>query len=1070
MHVQTNIKKSFLNRLFYRSARAIKSMPIVASRAIGRLCRGGTVAAALWVGAAPVVLAIQSATPAHAQSTSPPIENLPADELVARFNTDAEVQAGNARVVSVCDEAAGFIRVSILLNQNDALRASILSSTPCDATGSGGDTGNNDDDGDDDTGDDDNTPPVDPPTTVTDFDASGQSIAQLQAAVAPGEVTSVECLLNPFNPNAEFNLTVLFFIEALNQLVSRGFTDIGCTAPGGDGDTGNDDEDAGDDTGEDAAPQAGTSGADAQAQAGNTFTATNPSTFTGDVFGEFNILDNPLGGIDPFDPVGQPQVGNDPQDDQPARQPAGVPASPPIGSGNPPPQQDNPPQVIPQQPVQAGNNEEECDKCRQELAVLEQQLKEAEDNLAEIVRQEILKRLAEDKKEEENRNRPSPAEDNEPEEEANNKLIDPNENKDVRALEEGARQAGLREGDILEAFENAEDNARRDQRDFDERAEADREKQRAAAEAELKKLQADLAKIDAERAQAQAAVDKIIGDIKETTSQDPEVDAAAKKGIQEIERGADREGVQGTTVAGATGVSAGLGVAAGGTVILFDVLTALETGATLAQATGSAIALAGGAGGALAFVATAGAIFGALVFTVVIATDLVIGGGTFFENESQARARLFREVSDQLKGLAEARSAVAAIDKKREPVAAALREVIARIEALNDPGTKPVFDLQKETERRLREQLEQRKESFEANRQGREATERVDALLKQIADKRGEIARLCAGQASLPYDGGAAATTRIAGGNQVNQSSGHVRTASTTNRSMGNRPTGANVAVTSYGLTGGFDLRRWRREHGLALAGNGEDGLLADPRFNLFFSTAINFGDNRDQDSDSYSISGGFSYLITPQVNLGVAARYADTDINSATASFDAETWGISLFAQSQWAVGTGKINIDGIVAYSQTDLEAVFNNAGVITTANPETSAFSGQFKASTAFDLGGYNVSPFVSLSYAETRQEAFLLSDAQLAPGAFNDDIIFSAGSSIAKTIFWEEKGLTFSPNAGVGLFGNDSVGFSVNAGLGIKSQSGVKVGLGAAYADGGNGIDNFTFTGKLTIPLN
>lgn len=302
------------------------------------------------------------------------------------------------------------------------------------------------------------------------------------------------------------------------------------------------------------------------------------------------------------------------------------------------------------------------------------------------------------------------------------------------------------------------------------------------------------------------------------------------------------------------------------------------------------------------------------------------------------------------------------------------------------------------------------------------------------------------------------------------------------------------MARSDRAVSARFDLRQWRiaqkQRHdqtvnpGLANPVGPQDGrpfialpgFLGDERFNLFGASTISFGENDDagQDSFSYAFSGGFSWLLHPRLNVGLAGRYQTADIDSAVSDIDADTWGIAAFAQSRVALGTRAINLEGIVAYSRSNLDSIFNNVGVITTADSITEAFSSQVKASSAFRIDKISISPFVSLSYIATDQDSFLLSDGQFAPGLTNDQVTFSTGASFSASFALPETGITVSPSLGLGAFGtltdDGDIGLSANGGLGFQSIHGINGGFGVGFSGLTGGTRNVSLSSNVTIPLN
>lgn len=304
------------------------------------------------------------------------------------------------------------------------------------------------------------------------------------------------------------------------------------------------------------------------------------------------------------------------------------------------------------------------------------------------------------------------------------------------------------------------------------------------------------------------------------------------------------------------------------------------------------------------------------------------------------------------------------------------------------------------------------------------------------------------------------------------------------------------TAVSERSFNTRFDLRQWREKQKKVYAqtvrfdarGNpvvqGADplidlpGFFGDNRFNIFAASNITLGRNDagglDQDSLSYAVSGGVSWLVIPRLNIGIAGRYSNGDVDSAISAIDTATWGIAGFAQTQLDIGLGKINLEAIAAYSRSEIDSLFNNAGVITTTDTNATAFSSQVKASTLFKIEKVSISPFASLSYINTDRDSFTLSDGQFAPGLANDQVVLSAGSSIATSFLVPETELIISPSLGLGVFGTvtegGSIGLSANGGLGIRTKRGLSSNLGVGFSGLTGGTNNLSFSSNFSLPLN
>ncbi|MEM7215627.1 MAG: autotransporter domain-containing protein [Pseudomonadota bacterium] len=312
-----------------------------------------------------------------------------------------------------------------------------------------------------------------------------------------------------------------------------------------------------------------------------------------------------------------------------------------------------------------------------------------------------------------------------------------------------------------------------------------------------------------------------------------------------------------------------------------------------------------------------------------------------------------------------------------------------------------------------------------------------------------------------------------------------------------NIPRPSQHSQSSYGFTvsgegrhvnASLDLREWRNSraarnasyaarlntsHALGIA----DNLINDPKFNLFASASVSFGENDaggvGQESTAYSVSGGFSYLVRPDLNLGLAARFGEAEIDSNVSDIDTTTWGLAAFAQAQLETNRGKLNLEAIAAWSRSNIDSVFNNASVITTADAVTTAFSAQVKASTQIKLDSVTLSPNASITYVETDRDAFALSDGQVAPGLGTNIWLYSLGASFGFAPF-EFADLTLSPGFGLGIAGrideSSDINLSTSASLGIKGQNNIAGSLSAGYSGFDRDTSSLSFSVSVTVPLN
>lgn len=402
--------------------------------------------------------------------------------------------------------------------------------------------------------------------------------------------------------------------------------------------------------------------------------------------------------------------------------------------------------------------------------------------------------------------------------------------------------------------------------------------------------------------------------------------------------------------------------------------------------------------------------------------------------------------------------------------------------------TSVIFQLR----RNIIDKLDEVPARAQATRNVEELQDRERQLQDAIKTKKAICASVCSKASSkqsslMPEsgsDGRSRRKTHATGYAFSDARQGHAQRA--IDRTVGtNRQPGFFVSGRDRRVNARFDLRQWRHAYGDAKDGitsrinaahttNGLSALFANPKFNLFASFGGAFGENKagglGQDSSSYGMSGGVSYLVIPNLNLGVAGRFGKADIDSARSQIDASTWGIAGFAQTQ-IIG---INLQATAAWSRTDIASLFNNVGVITDADTVTTAFSGQVTASTSFAIANLSISPSASISYIGTERDAFALSDGQVAPGQGNDLVVFGLGSSFGTTFDLFDGGLRLSPSVGFGVsdtardLGNPSL--TTSAGLGIAGTNGISGNLGVGFSGVTGDTRNISFNGGLTIPLN
>ena len=277
------------------------------------------------------------------------------------------------------------------------------------------------------------------------------------------------------------------------------------------------------------------------------------------------------------------------------------------------------------------------------------------------------------------------------------------------------------------------------------------------------------------------------------------------------------------------------------------------------------------------------------------------------------------------------------------------------------------------------------------------------------------------------------------------------------------------------------DVRRGRSEAiAQNLAGDGRlaplsdlPGLLGDRRFNLFASGNVTFSDDSrrlGQDGVSFSVGGGFSWLATEGVNLGLAARFTDADIDGATGSIDSQTFSLAAFAQTTVFEG---INLNAIASYGDASINADIANGSAIAEADIGAEAVSVQVQASKSFNFEQVSVTPSGSMTYSHVSRDGFRLSNGQVAPGSSQESLTARGGVSVGTTFVTDDGALFITPTLSVGGFANltdGGGGASVSGGLGLRGRGGISANLSAGFSGFNRGQDVFSLGLNLSLPLN
>lgn len=326
--------------------------------------------------------------------------------------------------------------------------------------------------------------------------------------------------------------------------------------------------------------------------------------------------------------------------------------------------------------------------------------------------------------------------------------------------------------------------------------------------------------------------------------------------------------------------------------------------------------------------------------------------------------------------------------------------------------------------------------------------------------------------------------------------------ASTTRTNFGAKtPRQSTIPVTIKGnrLVGKFDLRQMRktlRIEAAAAAGQRSDGgplvelpgIFGDERFNIWVSPNVSIQDNTrsgpNQDGTTVSISGGASWLVQQGLNIGLVARYANTNLKGSGAKTTSDTWSAGAFIQ---ALIAEQVNLTVAGVYSHSDIDSRFTTAGVTARGDANADAFSTQAKLSRSFKMGDFTITPALSASYVHINRKAFTLSDGTFVPGGKSNQLTFSGGPSISRTFVMPESEIEITPSLGVNFFVNASraksfldanfvrrksgnYGVSVSGGLGFKTPSGINWAINGGFSGSEGGQRSYTIGGNLTVPLN
>ena len=243
-------------------------------------------------------------------------------------------------------------------------------------------------------------------------------------------------------------------------------------------------------------------------------------------------------------------------------------------------------------------------------------------------------------------------------------------------------------------------------------------------------------------------------------------------------------------------------------------------------------------------------------------------------------------------------------------------------------------------------------------------------------------------------------------------------------------------------------------------------------------------------------VSGGVSYLVSPSVNVGIAARYGSTDVSGATGATDADTWSGAAFTQVDLPANFW---FAAMLAYSDVDIDARFNQGGLTARGNTDAESFAGQVVLARPFTLnGGVTLVPNLGASFVDIDRDAFTASPTggggggagvTRVAGSSSTQVSLTGGLNVLTRFLYEGangKVITITPSLGMNGFTNlalfdpligvtgqdfedDEFGVSLNTGLEVQFQDGVALGLGATFAGVGSDEQNIQILGGFAIPF-
>jgi len=289
-------------------------------------------------------------------------------------------------------------------------------------------------------------------------------------------------------------------------------------------------------------------------------------------------------------------------------------------------------------------------------------------------------------------------------------------------------------------------------------------------------------------------------------------------------------------------------------------------------------------------------------------------------------------------------------------------------------------------------------------------------------------------------------------------------------------------------VSGSFDLAHARAY--AAANGNAYEGLLGDERFNawinggvtLHFDNEAGFG----QDGSTVTVSGGVSYRIRRNVDVGLAGYFGHTDRNGATGSTKADTWSLGVFTRMRLPQDT---LLSAMLAYSLVGADASFNQGGGTVTGNADATSLAGQVELSRTFRVKRWRVSPSLGASVVNIDRDAFTDSSGTPIAGSNSTRVTLLGGIEAATTRVIEGadgETILISPSFGLKAYANlgrfdplvgatgititdDSFGLAASAGMGVTLGKSGSLSFSSSLAGLFNNQKNLSLSARYNRPF-